>query len=234
MPEVQTSEPSLDPCTALAEQRETSIEKAVALKDFSDIAKVNAVFVKEGWSIEKKVNLLVRLAKNVTKKPGIAMAAMRMLDKTWEDAIARSELRPKETKVPPPGSTAEQLGMPSLRDIESIEQTTQTVRANFIKENLNAAQELQSAEETPGDTLPTIDIDGTSTLDRGSDASPAGGDVEPGVGGDSGGGTGGPEPATATEPDPDSEAYFQDDDRGDGEIHRAPAEGSYGVRTGSI
>lgn len=232
MSDVSTSDSSLEPSTALAEQRQTAIEKAGALTDFADIAKVNATFKREDWSIEKKIKLLVKLAKNVTKKPGIAMAAMKMLDTTWTDAIARSALQPKASKVPPPGpsSTAEQLGMPSLGDLESIQEVTRTVTANF-KENVDGKNQeaIHTAPEARSDT---IDIPGTPGSGSRLDAPAGSGDVEPSDRGTNINGSadsGKPNPGS----DPDSEAYFQDD-RDAGEIHRPPTDGSYGVRQGSI
>jgi len=227
MPDLLESDNSLDPSTALAKQEQTAIELAGTLADFSDIAKVNAAFEKEKWSVAKKVEILVAMTKGWRKQPAQARAAMVMLDQVWKDAIARSDLSPQPNDIPPPapGDESERLGMPSARNIESIAQTTKTIQVQFQKKEPNngtskklhppaeAGRDIIDADESTGglgteyegDTE-TGDGDGDSELERSDEG--------------------------AGETDPDSEAYYQDD-REAGALHRPPAAG-YGVRTGSI
>jgi len=253
MPDVQ-KEDSLDPNTALSNQLETAIEKAGTLADFTDIKKVNALFEKYKWSLEEKIKTLVGMTK-MKSKPAVVRAAINMLDKTKEDAIARSDLVPRPTELPTPqAGSADQVGIPKIEDVESIELMSQTMRLNFNKDQSNGpkTKEIQSTTETKaqsGDTdssgpVSEDDTGTTNIIDRPatSDTEAVRGDERPEVGGSVGDsadadpgsteGAGDLAPGDAGDADPDQQAYFQDD-RDSGALHRKPTAG-YGVRSSSI
>jgi len=232
---------------------ETAIEKAGTLADFTDIAKVNALFEKHGWSLAKKVELLVGMTK-MKSKPSVVRAAINMLDKTKEDAIARSDLVPKPTELPTPDAgSAEQTGIPKMEDVESIELMSQTMRLNFNKEQGNGEKtkgiqgtgetQIQTDDSDSGDSpgiTSIIDIPATGDTEAGPGDEHGGAEQSVGDSGDAPGdeGTGSTEgdrdlaPGDPGDPDPDQQAYFQDD-RDSGALHRKPIAG-YGVRTTSI
>jgi len=229
MPDVP-KEDSLSPQKALKKQLETALSKAGTLADFTDIKKVNELFEKNKWSLEKKIKILVEMTKLYKTKPSVARAAMAMLDKTYEDAIARSDLVPKTTNVPKSefGAKNSTLGMPSPENVESISMVTKSMQVNFKELSNGKAKKLQTTKKThragddPGD--PSIIESGPDTEAWSGDASGADGDSfsdGPDMGGE-----------TIPDQDPDQAAYYQDN-REVGTLHRAPSSG-YGVRSESI
>ena len=230
MPQVP-KEDSLSPQKALKNQLETALSKAGTLADFTDITKVNALFEKYKWSLEKKIKYLIEMTKLYKTKPTIARAAMAMLDKTYEDAIARSDLVPKTTNVPKSefGNTGSTLGMPSPENVESISMVTKSMQVNFKELSNGKAKKLQTTTKThragddPGD--PGI-------IDADPDTEAWSGDGTGGTGDSFSDGPGADGDDTAPDQDPDQAAYYQDD-REAGTLHRAPSSG-YGVRSESI
>ncbi len=233
-------EDSLNPKNALSKQLETALSKAGTLADFTDIKKVNALFEKNKWSLEKKVKILVEMTKLYKTKPTVARAAMAMLDKTYEDAIARSDLAPKPTNVPKPefGAHGSAIGMPSSENVQSIEMTTKTMQVNFKElSNGKKAKKLQTTDKAngAGDDSGDPNIIDSDIIEPDGDTEAWSGDAPGGTGDSfSDGPDAGPDTAgdTAGDPDPDQAAYFQDD-RDAGTLHRAPSSG-YGVRSESI